>query len=335
MSTVSANQKEEWNQFIIENNGSFLQSWSWGEFQESLGRQIWRLETEGLKALLIKYNLPLEKNYLYCPRGPIVQRTTNNKQRTINLFLDQVKKIAKQEKSIFFKIEPDDRDDRDSPSDTVLGTRTVSEGLSLFRSNKQIQPAKTLILDISKSEEELLNQLHQKTRYNIRLAQRKGVSVEVSSGLNPEEINTFLDLLEQTAKRDKFHLHPKEYYQKMLDVLGQGGMIKLFLAKYQNQIVAANLICFFGQTATYLHGASDYNFRQLMVPHFLQWQAIGQAKKLGLKFYDFWGIDEKKWPGVTRFKKGFGGKEIIYPGAYDLVFQPLWYKVYKLTRKIV
>ncbi len=332
MNTVSASQREKWDQFVIANNGHFLQSWSWGKFQESLGRQIWRLETEGLKALLIKHNLPLEKNYLYCPRGPVIRQIANNKQRTINLFLDQVKKIAKQEKSIFFKIEPDNRGDYgDSP--LGIGTRTVSEGPSLFRSNKQIQPQKTLILDITKSEKELLSQLHQKTRYNIRLAQHKGVIIETANDNGATD--TFLDLLEQTAKRDKFHLHPKEYYQKMLEVLGKEGMIKLFLAKYQNKIIAANLICFFGQTATYLHGASDYNFRQLMAPHFLQWQAIGQAQKLGLKYYDFWGIDEKKWPGVTRFKKGFNGQEITYPDAFDLVFRPWWYRLYNLARRIL
>ncbi len=316
MSIVSANQKEEWDQFIIKNNGSFLQSWSWGEFQKSLGRQVWRIETEGLNALLIRHGLPLGKNYLYCPRGPI---------SPIEAFLEEVKKIAQQEKSIFFKIEPDNRDDRDSSIGTVL------KGQSLLQSNKQIQPTKTLVLDISKPAEELLSQLHSKTRYNIRLAQKKGVTVEELS----EKIDDFLRLSKETAKRDRFHLHPQGYYQKMLEVLGQEGMIKLFLAKCKNQIVAANLVCFFGQTATYLHGASDYNFRQLMAPHLLQWQTICQAKQLGLKRYDFWGIDEKKWPGVTRFKKGFNGQEIVYPGAFDLVFQPVWYKIYHLARRIL
>ena len=318
MSIVSANQKEVWDQFVIENNGSFLQSWQWGEFQESLGRQIWRIEKDNLKALVIQHDLPFRKNYLYCPRGPI---------GPIETFLEEAKKIAQQENSIFFKIEPD----RDCPLDTVLESRTVSKGQSLFRSSKQIQPSKTLILDITRSEEELLSRMHPKTRYNIRLAQKKGVTVEQSS----EKIDDFLRLSEETAKRDKFHLHSKEYYQKMLEVLGNKGMVKLFLAKYQNKIIAANLICFFGQTATYLHGASDYNFRQIMASHLLQWQAICQVKSQGLKYYDFYGIDEKKWPGVTRFKKGFTGQEITYPGAFDLVFQPGWYKIYNLARKVL
>jgi len=310
--------KEQWDQFIIKNNGSFLQSWLWGEFQESLGRQVWRIEKDNLKALVIRYNLPLGKNYLYCPRGPI---------GPIETFLEKVKEIGQKEKSIFFKIEPD----RDCPLDTVLEATTVPKGLSLFRSSKQIQPQKTLVLDISKPEEELLSQIHSKTRYNIRLAQKKGVTIEESS----EKIDDFLRLSKETAKRDRFHLHPQGYYQKMLEVLGQEGMIKLFLAKCKNQIVAANLVCFFGQTATYLHGASDYNSRQLMAPHLLQWHAICQAKQLGLKYYDFRGIDEKKWPGVTRFKKGFAGQEITFPGAFDLVFDKLWYFMYKIARKVL
>ena len=298
-------EKSQWNQFIIKNNGSFLQSWQWGEFQESLGRKIWRLEIAGSKGLIIKHNLPLGKSYLYCPRGPI---------GPIEMFLEKVKEIGQQEKSIFFKIEP--------PEVCISRTRLKIHTL---------QPQKTLILDITKPEEELLNQMHPKTRYNIRLAQKKGVTIEESK----EKIDDFLRLSKETAQRDKFHLHPKKYYQKMLEVLGQEGMVKLFLAKYQNQIIVANLICFFGQTAVYLHGASDYSFRHLMAPYLCQWQAILEAKKQGFKYYDFWGIDEEKWPGVTRFKKSFTGQEITYPGSFDLVSQPIWYKIYQLAKCIL
>jgi lipid II:glycine glycyltransferase (peptidoglycan interpeptide bridge formation enzyme) len=311
--TNKVNQKESWNQFIIQNNGSFLQSWQWGEFRESLGQRIWRIDINGLKGLVVKYNLPLNKSYLYCPRGPVGEVLDKDFQE----FLKQVRDIAKQEDSVFLKIEPG---------------RNLRE-LPLARSSKQIQPSKTIILEITKPEDELLSQLHQKTRYNIRLAQRKGVIVQQAS--DKESLDIFLGLLEETAQRDKFHLHPRNYYQKMLEILGKEGMVKLFLAQYQNRVIAANLVCFFCQTATYLHGASDYNFRQLMSPYLLQWQAILEAKKLGFKYYDFWGIDEKKWPGVTRFKRGFNGQEITYPGAFNLVFQKLWYGLYNLARRIL
>ena len=304
------NQKEKWNQFIRDNQGSFLQSFEWSEFQESLGREIWRIEIgEKLKTLVIKRDLPLGKNYLYCPR-PVWDLDLWEP------FLKEVQGIAKKEKSIFLKIEPS------------KSFKFQVSSFKFIKSQKQIQPAKTLILDISKPEEELLSQMRQKTRYNIKLAHKQGIEIGIISLPRQEEIESFWQILSQTAKRDKFHLHPKIYYQKMLGILGEAGLVKLFIAEYKNQIIAANIVCFFNETAIYFHGASDYNFRHLMAPYLLQWQAILEAKKLGFKFYDFWGFDEKKWPGVTRFKKGFDGKEVIHPGAFDLIFQPCWYRVY-------
>jgi len=286
----------------MDNNKSFLQSLKWEEFQKSFNRKIWRIE----EILVIKHNLPLGKSYLYCPR---VSREISND------FIEQVKEIALQEESIFFKVEPD-----------FTNYKLQITNYKFIKSSKQIQPAKTIILDIDQPEQELLSQMHSKVRYNIRLAQKKGVEIKES-----DNIDSFFKLLKETAKRDKFHLHPEEYYRKML----KGGITKLFVAEYQNQVVAANLVCFFGQTAIYLHGASDHKYRQLMAPYLLQWQIILGAKKLGLKYYDFGGIDEIKWPGVTRFKRGFNGREVSYPGSFDLIFQKTWYLVYKLARKIL
>ncbi len=304
--------KEQWDQFVKENKGSFLQSWQWGEFQESINRKIWQIETEGLKGLIIKHDLPLKKNYLYCPYGPIGKGDFEE-------FLKEVNKVAKQEKSIFFKIEP------------VNSFQFLK--FNFQKSIKEIQPSKTMILDINQSEEDLLKQMNQKTRYNIRLARKKGVRIEQSN--TQESLNAFLKLLKETAKRDKFFLHSEEYYQKMLSALGQNGTIQLFLAKYRDRVIAANLVCFFNQTSVYLHGSSDYDYRKLMAPHLLQWQTILKAKEKGLKYYDFWGINEKKWPGVTRFKKGFNGQEINHLGVFDLIYRPIWYIVYNLARKIL
>lgn len=305
--------KEQWNQFIIKNGGSFLQSWQWGEFQESLGRKIWRIESNNSKGLVVRHNLPFKKNYLYCPRGPVGDND-------LKYFLEEIHKIAKQEKSIFFKIESE----RDLNGDSPLW------GLS--PSSKQIQPNKTIILDLNKSKEGLLDQMHQKTRYNIRLAQKKGLIFEE---VDNSELDIFLELLRETAKRDKFSIYPEEYYRKMQEISGRDGMIKMFSIKYDNKIIAANLVCFFGKTAIYLHGASDYNYHNLMAPYLLQWETILKAKDKGFISYDFWGINEKKWPGVTRFKKGFNGQEINYSGAFDLIFNKTWYKMYNLVRKIL
>jgi peptidoglycan pentaglycine glycine transferase (the first glycine) len=179
--------------------------------------------------------------------------------------------------------------------------------------------------------------MHSKTRYNIGLAEKKG-AITQNSKLKTQNFEDFWKLMQETTKRDGFHAHPKEYYRKLLEIPG----VELFVAVIPSsagwampKIIAANIIVFYGQRAIYLHGASDYEHRNLMAAPLLQWEQIKEAKKRGCIEYDFWGIDETKWPGVTRFKKSFNGREIIYPGAFDLVFQPFWYKIYKIARAIL
>ncbi len=315
-------KKEEWNHFIVKNGGGFLQLYQWGEFQKAFGRKIWRIEIGNeLKALIIEHRLPLRRNYLYCPRGPVLKSGADNNCQTIELFLKKIREIAKKEGSIFLKTEP-------SFSPQILGS-------DFIKSEKEIQPSQTVILDITKPEDELLKRMSQKTRYNIKLSQRKGVVAEEAANGDELAIIFFLKLLKRTAEKDNFHIHPEKYYQKMFDFLGKDGSVKLFLAKHRKKIIAAGFFFFFGETAVYLHGASDYKSRQLMAPHLIQWQAILEAKNRGFKYYDFGGISKEKWPGVTRFKKGFGGEEIIYHGAFDLIFREWWYRAYNIVRKIL
>ena len=313
---------EKWNEFLIHNGGSFLQSFEWGEFQRGLGRKIWRIKNDNFQASVIRHILPLGRSYLYCPRGPII---TDNTQHTTNNFLSEIKKIAKTEKAIFLKIDPE----------WGTGSENILKRLGFKKSFKEVQPKKTLILDLTKSEEELLAEMHPKTRYNIRLAEKHGIKIQNSnlkSQNSKEDFEEFWKLLQETTKRDKFKPHPKEHYQKLLELIPGAS---LFLAEYQNKIIAANIVVFFGKQATYLHGASDFEFRNLMTPHLLQWRQILEAKKQGLTEYDFWGIDEKKWPGLTRFKKGFGGKELEYIGSWDSVFDKKQYAAYKLLTKFL
>jgi lipid II:glycine glycyltransferase (peptidoglycan interpeptide bridge formation enzyme) len=284
---------------------SFLQSNQWLDFQKSFNWKVWRVGEIGV----IRYNLPFRKSYLYSPYC--------ESKFFSESFLEKVKEIAKQENSIFFKAEPLDS----------LGASLKDYG---FVKAHNIQPQKTLILDILKSEQELLEKMHSKTRYNIQLAQRKGVKIQISRS-RIQNFKDFWRLMEETTKRDGFRSHPKEYYRKLLEIYG----VELFVAEHDGKIIAANIIVFYDKQAIYLHGASDYEHRNLMAAPLLQWEQIKEAKKRGCIEYDFWGIDEEKWPGVTRFKKSFNGKEIEYPGAYDLIFQPMWYGAYKIARKIL
>jgi lipid II:glycine glycyltransferase (peptidoglycan interpeptide bridge formation enzyme) len=171
--------------------------------------------------------------------------------------------------------------------------------------------------------------MHSKTRYNINLAQKKGIIVK--AGNSRHDFDEFWRLTLKTGKRDRFNHYTKDYYEKMLGIPG----VKLFLAEFNGKIIVTNIVIFHNQQAIYLHGASDYEYRNLRAASLLQWHQILEAKRAGCTEYDFWGIDEIKWPGVTRFKKGFGGKEITYPGAFDLVFKPFWYWIYKVAKKFL
>ena len=283
---------------------SFLQSKDWAGFQESLGRKTWRIDN----ILVIKHGLSLNKNYLYSPHceGKFLSKS----------ILEKIREIAEKENSIFFKAEPLDFA-RDKSKFKKFG----------FKKSTSIQFQKTLILDITKLDQELLKQMYQKTRYNIKLAEKKGIKIKKDK----KYFEDFWRLLKDTAKKGGFYTHLKKHYKKLLEVPGIG----LFTAEFKGKIIATNIVMFYKKKAIYLHGASDYQYRNLMAPHLLQWYQILEAKKRGCEKYDFWGIDEKKWPGLTKFKKGFNGKEIKYPGAYDLVFQLIWYRIYKIARKIL
>lgn len=308
---MSIEEIKGWDDFAAgQKPVQFLQSYKWGEFQEKTGRQIVRLKGGWGQALAVKYVLPFDKSYLYCPRSPVLESWDD---KAIDLFLTEVKNLAKKEKSIFLRFEPPILNSRFQ----ILDSRRVAD----------VQPAKTVVLDLAPSEEELLRKMHYKTRYNIRLAQRQNIKIrEGGSG----ETESFLNLLHQTTKRDKFRSHPDNYYRQLLSV--NQNFVKLFLAEHQGRILAANIIIFFGDTATYSHGASSDEYKNLMAPHLLQWEVIRRAKQSDYRFYDFWGIDENKWPGITRFKRGFGGQEVNYSGTFDLIFNKFWYQLYRFGK---
>jgi len=228
------------------------------------------------------------------------------------------KKLAKQHNAVFLKIEP-------MVEYSGLEQELPKSGFK--KSQKEIQPQKTIVLDIDKLEEQLLEGMHKKTRYNIGLAQKKELQFEIRE---KGGVDLFWDLLQKTTERDRFASHPKEYYKKLLEL----PFVKLFLVKYEERAVAASIVVLYGNRSYYLHGASDYDHRNLMAPYLLHWEAIKYAKENNFVGYDLWGIDEKKWPGVTRFKQGFGGREVEYVGSYDYIFQPMWYWLYVLRAKL-
>lgn len=327
MQIITITDKKQLNDFVGgEQQAQFLQSWQWGEFQKEVSGIIWRLGVEAggklaASAKLVKKRLPMGRSYFYCGRGPVIVESEKLKVESIlNFLFEEIERIAKQEGVMFLRFEP---------AFKIQNPARPTGGLKFkIIQTLDVQPSKTLILDLTKPEDELLKNMRQKTRYNIRLAEKKGVKI-VAAGANRFE--EFWQLLTSTGDRDDFNPHGRSYYQAMLKM--DSSFIKLFFAEYQSQPLAGNLAVFFGDTATYIHGGSADEKRELMTPYALQWQTIKLAKQLGYKYYDFHGIDEVKWPGVTRFKMGFGGQVINYPGTFDLIYDNGWYNIYKMVRK--
>jgi len=332
------NQQELDNFVSSQEHSQFLQSYSWSEFQKSLNRETWHYGVFLAKgqsasggsselvavASFISMAVGFYKSYLYCPRGPIISKNLNNNEKNgaLELILSKARDITIQTKKteeIFFRFE-------------------INEHLPILKSTKtkitkSVQPANTLILNLEPATEELINSFHPKTRYNIKLAEKHNVKIEKLDSIRFKEC---WPLFLATGERDEFGLHPKNYYQKMLELKE----IELWVARNdKNDIIAANLMSFYGDTTTYLHGSSAYEHRQIMAPHLLQWTLIKEAKSRGFKYYDFHGVAPENelnhpWAGVTRFKKSFGGETINYPGTYDFIYQSGSYKIYQILRKI-
>ncbi len=320
---------------------SFLQTQEWLDFQKHVGRKTRRFDDGKIKANIIRHDLPFGKNYLYIPHGPEISfdDISGGIKNELSQFVAYLKNIAREERSIFIKIEPLD--------DKVL---ELIHSFGFKKSSKEIQPHRSVVIDLEKSEEELLSMMHHKTRYNIKVAEKYGLKFVVGNNLD-----VFWRLLKHTAKNDNFSTHPKEYYQKLCSIphqanpltantigggLGAGQapglMAEMVFIKHKEVSVAGALLLASGDTVYYLHGAMDRGdkYKPMMAPYKLHWEVIKWAKGYGMKHYDLWGIDANRWPGVTRFKLGWGGRQVEYPGSFDLPVSKIWYLIYKIARKI-
>ncbi len=313
-------KKEIWQSFIKENEAGILQSWQWKDFQDSLNAKTYPFVLKEnkeilLAALILKKDLIFNKSYLYIPRGPIFKNgLSKDKKNEIFLsFIEKVKEKFQKDGVIFIKIEP--------------RNKLSSNGYNIIKT-KPRQPEETAILDLTPTEQEILQNMHSKKRYNIRLAKRKGVKTKKSKDV--KDLKIFLNLLDITTDREGFKGYSNNYYKKLLNLKN----VNLYLAFYKEKPVAAHIVSVFGKYGYYLHGASSREHRKVMAPHLLHFKIIQDLKEDGVKYYDFWGIDDKKWPGLTRFKMNFGCYRKKYLGTFDLILKPAWYLLYILASKI-
>ncbi len=213
-----------------------------------------------------------------------------------------------------------------------------SEKILLKKSPTDVQPQDTVLLSLDKTEEELLSAMKPKWRYNIRLAEKKGVTVRAAGA---ESIDSFYKVFMETAARDRIAVHGKDYYKSLLELSADGSHVKttLYIAEHEGETLAGIITLFTDTEAVYLYGASSDNKRNLMPAYLLQWTAIQDAKKFGSKVYDFYGIpptDDEHHPmhGLYRFKTGFGGTVIHRAGSLDMPVKPVFYAFYILLEKL-
>jgi len=302
-------------------NGVFLQSLEWAEIQKSDGQKVFFKKIEDNEKT-IGFFIVIEKvffkkiKYWYIPRGPIIFQNNNWSWED---FFSSLGEDVRKNNIVFIRFEPIRSDFNDF----------IKTNPGYIIKTKDIQPSHTTFLDLSSDLNILLRDMAQKTRYNIRLAEKKGVKI-IGAGI--ENFDDFWRLMSLTSKRDQFSIHGKEYYYNLIK--NGNEFIRLYLAKLDDRVLAVGLFSFFADSVSYLHGASDNSMRNVMAPYLLQWEVIKKSQEQGYKYYDFYGVDDKKWPGVSRFKRGFAGNDFSFLGTYDFIVNKKKYKLYKLIRKV-
>lgn len=308
-----------------------LQTSAWGQLKAQFGWQAeWvPLVGQDEPTLMLFRRLPLGFRFAYVPKGPAINWLDS---AAVGAALLQLRAAAQRRQTIFLKIEPDTLD-RDLVAEAI-----TSRG---FRPGRTIQPPSTILLKIDDEHEDaILKRMKSKTRYNIRLADRKGVQIREGTRA---DITTFHALSQTTSQRNEFGVHSQAYYEAAFDLFPAENRA-LLLAEFEGEALAGLMVFAHEGWAYYLYGASSDRHRNLMPTYALQWAAIRWARAQGCHTYDLWGIPDAPpaqleaefqersdglW-GVYRAKRGYGGRIIRSIGAFDYVYQPLPYQLLNL-----
>ncbi len=330
----------EWDYFLQNYpHAHLLQRGEWGELKSFFGWNAVRMISGDIGVQILFRKLLLGFTIGYIPK-PVM---SNKSLVTSNEIWGEVDFICNQQRAIFLKIEPDIWESDDSSRRfSVLPpksgpTGVLREDFGLHLSQHNIQPPRTIIVDIRGSEEEILARMKQKTRYNIRLAEKKGVTMRIWS-----DIPAFYKMMMATGNRDDFSVHSFKYYERVYELLHPKGLCEILVAEYEGKPLAALLVAKSGIHSYYLYGASTDEERNRMPTYLVQWEAMKWARSHGCEDYDLWGVPDEDeatleanfekrqaglW-GVYRFKRGFGGELKRAAQALDRVYNPLLYKLY-------
>jgi peptidoglycan pentaglycine glycine transferase (the first glycine) len=334
--TVLNPEPAAWEHFVAAHPAShILQTAAWGALKAQFGWHVERIAlADGGKlvagAQVLYRRLPLGLGLLaYVPRGPVVEWHDGAQ---VSSLLAAAERAAQARGAFALMLEPDLPDGQE--------TRTQLSSLGFAPAPLTIQPPRTIVVDLTGDEDQLLARMKQKTRYNLRLAERKGVTVREAT---LADLPTFHALMQATAERDDFGVHSPAYYEAAYRLFVPSGRACLLLAEVAGEPTAAVMVFALGQRAWYFYGASGPAHREKMSPYLLQWEAMRWARTQGCTSYDLWGIPDEDeqtleaqfsgredglW-GVYRFKRGFGGQVVRRVGAWERAFSPLRYRAYR------
>lgn len=324
---ITETQKEQFNSIVTHP----LQSYEWGEFRKATGLQVIRKGFFEGNTLLTAFQLTIHPiphtkwSIGYLPKGTMPTKG----------LIDELRKIGKTHNCISIQLEPNIIDGVQLHENFKL--------LGLIPAAHPLFTKHTLQLDLTKSEEELLTAMHQKARYNIKVAQKHEVKVEEKN--NSEGFEIFWELTQETTSRQQFFAHTKSYHQNQWQILPH--TIKpnslsshLLIATYENKPLTSWIVFVFHDTLYYPYGASSHEYRETMHSTLMMWEAIRFGKKHHLKIFDLWGAaapdtpSSDPWFGFTQFKERFGPERVAFVGSYDLVINPVLYQGYKLADKL-
>ena len=303
-----------------------LQTPGWGEFKSRFGWQTHVVETAACRAQVLIRKIALGFSVAYLPKGPV--------GHDWHTLLPKLDALCRQRKAVFLQVEPD-------CFEPIPPELDLSRSSGFIKESHPIQPRRTILIDLQPDEETLLAAMKQKTRYNIRLAEKKGVVVRQS-----QDLEAFYELTQTTGTRDGFAVHSSAYYKTVFDIFSPNDQCFLLEAVHEGKVLAALMLFVLEERAWYFYGASDDESRNLMPTYLLQWEAMRLAKAKGALSYDLWGVPDEDeevlernftarsdglW-GVYRFKRGFGGEVRRTAPAFIKVYKPLLYRIYQWMR---
>lgn len=324
--------------------GDVLQCLEWGELKKPgwrpLPLHVGSPENPDAVALVLRRSLPRTGRCIfYVPRGPVLDWSNKVAAQAI---VDKLKSEARRQRAILIKVDPAVPVSTPGIKETLrsLGFQPSPDADNSFGGT---QPRFVMKMNIDGAQDKVMASFHQKWRYNIRLAEKKGI--EVKSDCTRDDVKVFHDIYAVTAQRDGFTGRPLNYFYKMWDVLVEAGLAKFFVTSYQGQPLSAAICFLLGKQCWYVYGASSNEYRNLMPNHAMQWAMIRWAKEQGAEVYDFRGVHDIKSEdgkvlenlmdspdGLVRFKAGFGAQLTEYCGEWDLPVDKKWYWLWTTGR---